>query len=247
MKKISLVVLFTFILSLVSLTPITVSAAAVSVSSDGMTVIEAENYTATSYEGAPGFFVSGESTIGPFNSGDWYEYEINVQETGRYAVSAVIFSPAYNTYSVSVGGTEVIGQTMVAPTTDSWATTVIESRKIGECIIDAGETTIKFSGHGLGGYVDSFTLEWLGDGSIPVAAEGITTIQAENYTNVEGGNVVVEGTDPKFFGFNKDLCVSYFINIKEESTHFQCRAAIPLTTHSLLFWRVRERKLSFRL
>ena len=60
--------------------------------------------------------------------------------------------------------------------------------KLGEMNLPAGKHTIKILSYGMGCYFDYFTLEKTGeydDGSIPVAAKGVTTIQAIQMSRTE--------------------------------------------------------------
>jgi hypothetical protein len=184
--------------------------------------IEAEEYTAMQ-----GVVIvpiaTGGNAVGYVDVNDWYDFDVNVEEAGKYKVTIRLASAiATGAFQIKNGATVLA--TVAVPNTGGWFTFTTLSRTFN---LAKGAQTLRIAATGAGFNVDWFDYEI--DRSIKIEAESYSSmfgIQTETTTD-EGGGLNVGWTDPGDW-------MNYTVNVPTTGTYtVNFRVASLVTTGSI--------------
>lgn len=139
-----------------------------------------------------------------FNSGQWMDYFLDVDESGLYTVTSYVGRVSNGTpisFTVSLDGEN--GRTVEVPDSGDWL--VFDECELVEIEIPEGRHTLRFSVSGGGCHFDSFSLKKVSELKSDIyfsETEGAyrgafvpTVIQAEDYDKGDSGSKSIDGVN----------------------------------------------------
>lgn len=166
----------------------------------GITYIEAEN--CSDYIPALQSYFGNEYM--PFNSGQWMDYFVNVEESGLYTVTTYVGRVSNGTsisFTISLDGENA--KTVEVPDSGDWL--VFDECELVEIELPEGRHTLRFSVAGGGCHFDSFSLKKVSELKSDIffsenegAFRGAfipAVIQAEDYDKGDSGSKSIDGVN----------------------------------------------------